>query len=383
MSTSRPGITVVHRRGCTYKLGGCNCRPGYRAEAYDHVTQRRRYKTHPTLKAALVWRQDTQVAIRRGEVRVTRPVTLAEVWQDWQLSAVSGTAMTKSGKRYKPSVVRGYRGAWFTKIEPALGRSKVAEIRPVHVKRLVQTLLADGYAPSTVRNTVTALRVLFKWAISEELASSNPCDDVALPSGGTTRDNIVPVETALKLVDALPTPREKALWATAFFAGLRRGELAGLEWADVDLEARSITVRRSYDPGGRTMVSPKSKAGSRTLGFPALLTPFLAALEHREELVFGRPEDHSKPFVEKGITKRADEAWAAAGLDRLTLHECRHTYASLMIAANVNMKTIQTWIGHSSITVTLDLHGHLLPGSVAEALGLIDAYLEREVGSRH
>lgn len=376
------GITLVHRSVCKIKqTERCTCRPGHRAEAYDAVARRRRYRTFPTRKAAVQWRQDMQVAIRNGEHRITRAVTLAEVRDDWAKAAEEGTALTKAGQPYKPSVLRGYRDAWVTKIEPELGRSKVAEIRPVHVKALVTKLMGQGLAPSTVRNTITALRVLFKWAVSEELASSNPCDTVALPSGGTTRDNIVPVETALEMVAALKTPRERALWATAFFAGLRRGELGGLEWADVDLDAHQITVRRSFDPGSRTMVLPKSKAGSRVLGFPALLAPFLCAVEGRDGLVFGREDGSGKPFVEKGITATADAAWAEAGLPRLTLHECRHTYASLMIAAGVNIKTIQTWMGHSSITVTLDLYGHLLPGSAAEALGLLNAYIDREVSS--
>jgi integrase len=73
---------------------------------------------------------------------------------------------------------------------------------------------------------------------------------------------------------------------------------------------------------------------------------------------------------------RADEAWQAAGLERLTLHDARRTFASLMIAARVNAKALSTYMGHSSIAITYDRYGHLLPGSAAAAAGRLDAYLQ-------
>ncbi|TMK97772.1 MAG: hypothetical protein E6G34_08735 [Actinobacteria bacterium] len=72
---------------------------------------------------------------------------------------------------------------------------------------------------------------------------------------------------------------------------------------------------------------------------------------------------------------RARRAWKDAGLEPVTLHECRHTFASLMIAAGVNAKALSTYMGHATISVTLDRYGHLMPGNEAEAAGLLDAYL--------
>lgn len=75
------------------------------------------------------------------------------------------------------------------------------------------------------------------------------------------------------------------------------------------------------------------------------------------------------------MTERADEAWKSAGLNRITLRECRHTFASLMIAAGVNAKALSTFMGHANISITLDRYGYLMPGSEAEATELLDAYL--------
>jgi integrase len=83
----------------------------------------------------------------------------------------------------------------------------------------------------------------------------------------------------------------------------------------------------------------------------------------------------TRPFDGQKLQTRADKAWRDAGLERITPHECRHTFAALMIAAGVNAKALQTFMGHSNITTTLDTYGHLMPGSEDEAAGLPDAYL--------
>lgn len=94
-----------------------------------------------------------------------------------------------------------------------------------------------------------------------------------------------------------------------------------------------------------------------------------------EGLFFGRTAGN--PFDDSALAARAATAWKNAELEGITLHEARHTYASLMIAAGVNAKSLQTYMGHSSVTVTYDRYGHLMPGNEDEAAALLDAYLER------
>jgi integrase len=193
-----------------------------------------------------------------------------------------------------------------------------------------------------------------------------------------TRDRVAPPAEADALVGAAPE-RERALWATAFYAGLRLGELRGLRWRDVDLAAGVISVDRSWDPhAGAT--APKSRAGRRTVPIPERLRAMLA--EHRSNcawrdgLVFGR--HHNVPFNINGVYTRARRAWVEAELDSITLHEARHTYASLMIAAGVNAKELSTYMGHASITITLDRYGHLFPSAHAASARKLDTYLSRE-----
>ena len=144
----------------------------------------------------------------------------------------------------------------------------------------------------------------------------------------------------------------------------------------------------------------KSHAGRRKVPISAVLRDFLIdhlARTEREgdELIFGRsPHD---PFTANRVQERADDAWEAANarerelaerqnrepvlLERVTPHACRHTFASMMIAAGVNAKALSTFMGHANISITLDRYGHLMPGSEAEAAGLLDAPTWRRSGS--
>jgi len=137
-----------------------------------------------------------------------------------------------------------------------------------------------------------------------------------------------------------------------------------------------IHVEDSWDTQeGR--IDPKSRKGRRRVPVPPGLRDVLT--EHRmatwpDGYVFGRGPENV--FASTTLTDRADKAWEDAGLDRITLHEARHTYASLMIAAGVNAKALCEFMGHSSIQVTLDLYGHLFPGAESEAASLLAAFLE-------
>jgi integrase len=371
----------------------------YRAEAYDRTTRKRIYKTFPTITAAKAWRRDMQVAIARGEARAVEPTTVREAWELWHAAARSGVVRARGGQEYKPGVLRSYELVFDGRLLKRFGQRKVADLRRPDVQRWVDELVAEGLAAQTVRNQVNALRVLMKWCVREERRNDNPCDGVELPAGGTARDRIAPPVEAIELLRCLDRADDRAIMATAFFAGLRRGELMALRGCCVDLAARTITVdaeRGSYDPRTKTFGPPKSKKGARTLGIPELLVPYLAQLDATgEELMFRRHD--GRPFNETSLRDRALPAWGweeqevggkttwvpshDAALEPIGLHEARHTYASLMIAAGVNIKTISEWMGHSSVNITLDRYGHLLPGSAKVALGLLNNYLDKELSA--
>jgi integrase len=138
-----------------------------------------------------------------------------------------------------------------------------------------------------------------------------------------------------------------------------------------------MRVERSMDQKG-ALIKPKSAAGTRTVPIPGALRDLLVShkmLTWGDGLVFG--SSAFTPFTPTAVHRRARLRWQRAGQEQIGLHECRHTYASLMIAAGVNAKALSEYMGHSSITITLDRYGHLMPGNESEAAALLDAYLLR------
>jgi integrase len=125
------------------------------------------------------------------------------------------------------------------------------------VQWVVERLTAVGLSPSAVRNQLLPLRVLFRRY--RRLVAVNPTADLDLPAVRPRKPTIVSPERAQRLLDALPES-ERALWATALYAGLRRGELRALRWEDVDLASRKIHVHRAWDDW-EGEIDPKSRAG--------------------------------------------------------------------------------------------------------------------------
>jgi integrase len=372
------GISVRHRRSCPSREGvPCRCSPSYQAQVWSPRDRKRLSRSFPTLAAAKAWRHDASVALRSGTLRVGGSAKLRQAADEWLEAAKAGLARTRSGDPYKPSALRGYEQALRDRVLPTLGDTQLAEVRRSDVQRLVNRLIAAELSPSTIRNALMPLRAIYRYALALDEVAVNPTAGVQLPAVRGMSARIASPAEAARLIAALPA-RDRALWATAMYAGLRSGELQALPDELVDLDANVIRVRWSWDPkAGR--VTPKSRAGRRTVPVARVLRKHLAerrlARGRRGGLFFGRQD--GRPFSNQAVTERAHRVWEAAKVTPIGLHDCRHTFASLMIAAGVNAKALSTFMGHASVTMTLDRYGHLFPGSEEEAAGLLDAYPEQ------
>jgi integrase len=384
MARPTPGIEARHARTCATahdRDARCNCTPAYQAHVWSVREKKRIRKTFPTLAAAKAWRSDTVVALRRGTMRAPTSTTLRDVWDAWLEGARDGGIRNRSGDRFKPSALRGYETSMRLRVLPELGGARLSEITRLGVQDLVDRMLADGRDASTIRNTLMPLRAVFRRAVARGDLALNPVAGVELPAVRGKRDRIASPSEAVALIAAVPEA-ERAVWATAFYAGLRLGELWALRDEDVDLELGVIRVERAWDRRDG-VIEPKSRAGHRAVPIVATLRSHLVAHKLRRSgkgaLFFG---DGSQPFNRDGLVARARKAWKAAGLRPIGLHECRHTFASTLIAAGVNAKALSTYLGHSSIQITLDRYGHLMPGNEGEAVALVDAYLDRATIAR-
>jgi integrase len=346
-------------------------------------------RTFPTVAEAVSWRKDALLNVRRGrDIDLGGRKTLAAVCAEWLKDARAGTVRARGGDAYKPSAIRSYERTLRLRVHGPdapmawLGAEPIEDIRRADLQELVDRLTTAGCAPKTIEATVIPLKAIFRREMERDRLKVNPTVGLRLPRGEKPRDRIADPVEAEALLAALPD-RDRANWATAFYAGLRRGELRALRVRNFDLDADVIHVERGWDDV-EGEIATKGR-NHRRVPIPSVLREELLAHLMRtgrradpDALVFG--ETATQPFAPEALTRRADAAWAAAELNRIELHECRHTFASYAVAAGVNPKALSTYMGHASITITLDRYGHLFPGNEAEAASLLDAYLRRATG---
>jgi integrase len=375
-------IKKRHSGNCSAKRGKrCSCNGGYRAEVYSPRDKKKIRKTFTHRADAQSWAAEVKRGVDLGTRRAPTKRALDEAAAAWLAGAEEGTIRNRSGNRYKPATLRGYRQALEDHVLPLLGGRKMNAVTTADLQALVDRWSAEVQSPSTIRNSIKPLQAIYRRARAREGLAVNPTRDLELPAPNPKEVEIVAPEVAAQLLNVLPV-EDRASWATALYAGLRYGELRALRWSAVDLAGGAIRVTESWDPK-EGVIAPKTKNSQRTTPLPGLLRDYL--MEHRiaageppvDALAFG--DKSGKPFQAATVYRRADRAWKAEALGRLRLHQARHTYASFMIAAGVNAKALSSFMGHSSIKVTFDLYGHLMPGTEAEAATLLDAYLASQL----
>jgi integrase len=371
------GIRARHSRACSSRRGGkCSCRPRYQAVVYIAREKRRVVKTFPSLAEAKAWSQDAYGAVRRGKLTGPTRLTLKAFAEGWFRKAHAGEITSRSGRPYKDSTLRGYEQSFEDHVEPILGYKRITDISRKDVKEIVAEMRGDGLEASTIHNAINSLRAVYREIVEDEIVAVNPTEDAKLPPiPKRRRERTAGIAEADALLEALPEDL-RALYATAFYGGLRRGELRGLRWEDIDLAAGEIHVRRGWDDKVGE-IEPKSEKGTRTVPIPDFLARILS--EHSlstgrtQGLVFGRTQE--LPFTPSHVRRSAEKAWGAHNaklieqarpesehLQPIGLHEARHTYVTYMHHAGVPLERIGDYVGHASSYMT-DAYRHLLPDS--------------------
>jgi integrase len=342
---------------------------------WDAKTHRRLRKTFPTRSAAKQWRHDAIAALRRGELSGERGPLLSVAVDQWLDDLRSGHIPNRSGDPYKPAAIRDYERNLRLRALPALGHLRFCEVTTRDVQRLMDDLVRKDLVPATIDAALTPLRALYRRAVARGDATVNPTIGIEKPAVRYSERRVVPPAQAEAMIEALEFG-ERALWAAALYAGLRRGELIGLRPDEIDLGTGVIRVERGWDML-EGEIPPKSRQGRRKVPIAAVLRDHLD--QHLLTIEDDGPLFGTPNWIAR-TNDRARERWQERGLPVLTLHEARHTYASFGIAAGLNAKTLSVYMGHTNIGITLNLYGHLFPGSETEAAGLLDVYFARRVG---
>lgn len=250
-------------------------------------------------------------------------------------------------------------------IGSTLGMRAIDRIERRDIEAFAKALADRGMAANSRVNTLNLLSSMFELAVLREWAIRNPVRGVPRPRGGSADPDIryLTMEEIEALLRAVPDDElgsiERALYLAAARTGMRRGELLGLRWSDVDWEARRIRVRRTYVRG--EFGAPKSRRSSRSVPLTDRLAAELQRLsestahDRDNDLVFAHPASRKAgtPLDGSKVLKQFKRALEHAGVREVRFHDLRHTFGTRMAGAGVPMRTLQDWMGHRDFATTL------------------------------
>ena len=362
--------------------------------------RRQKWHTFPTERAAVKARRELLVKADHGEhVDVTKD-TVAAVLDRWLAQYADPSVRAETAEGYR-AVIKNW-------IAPYIGHVRIAQLSDSHIKVMFNTLREDyqrhdrrqgplsGYSQ---RNAFRVLKKALAWAVRERLIGSNPADRCDAPRVERADMRTLNEAETVRLLQAATDSPIGALIHLAVFTGMRRSELLGLQWRDVDLDLASVQVRRglhSLAGGVIKIEEPKSRYSKRKVDLSPIAV--LALRRHREQLeahaasldtvitdetpVFCRPD--LAPMLPDSVSHQFARVTRKGNLGRLGLHTLRHTHASHLLKQGIHAKVVQERLGHSSIQVTLDLYSHVAPGMQEAATlrfeaGLLAAGLQTPV----
>jgi integrase len=339
---------------------------------------------YPTQKAAQEALNDVLAAVQRGAFATPDRLTFGQYLETW--------LATLPGKGRKPTTVESYsRHMRVHVVSHPVARVRLQNLSPLHLDQLYAELLDHGRADGTgglsmrtVRFVHSVISKALNDAVRKRLVVVNVATAASAPSTKASRPPEAQVWTLDQLhrfLDHVADDPYRAMWRLAAMTGMRRGELCGIRWKDIDFEEGRLSVRQSIVPvhGRPTLSDVKTERSERTVDLDAVTLAELRAHRARQavdrlasgpsyndgDLVFAKPDGTC--LHPKRVSEWFGRRSAAAGLPRIRLHDIRHTHASHLLAKGVPAKVVSERLGHTTEAFTISRYQHVLPGMQSHA----------------
>jgi integrase len=325
---------------------------------------------------------------REGNTRevVARKLALALAKKPGDAIAPSRDSVASFLKRWiesldvRPKTIEGYRYTVETHIVPAVGSLKLQALEPHHVRAMMKLIESKKYALRTVAYARSVLRIALRQAKRDGIVTRNVADREYVDPPSVPKAEIEPLDikdARLLLATLAGKPRE-ALISVILALGLRIGEALGLQWKDVDFEAKTLRVMRGLQQQGKELkfVPLKTERSRRLLLIPTHRRTQrerqirIGELWQDHDLVF--PSNLGKPLSSRNVLRTFHHALDAAGLTKRGLHALRHSAATILVTQGVPLEVVADMLGHSSIRVTADVYSHFVLSRQEQAAAVMD-----------
>ena len=287
---------------------------------------------------------------------------------------------TSVRQRCRPRTAESYADTVTRYLVPAIGRVPLAKLEPEHVRRMLADLAARGtLSATTLRYIRSVLRTALGQALREGKVLRNVAALVDPPAKSQREIRPLSREQVRVFLDGIAGDRLEALYLVALGTGLRQGEALALRWQDVDLERGELTVRHTLQRFTRELAPTKTERSRRTIRLPRRVVEALAAHRERQRvvplsgLIF--TSSAGAPLQSVNATRDLQLHLRRLGLPHQRFHDLRHAFATLALEAGEVLGVVSRILGHSTLSTTMDIYGHLTPAMLDRAAERMDAVL--------
>lgn len=348
----------------------------------DPITgkRERRYKTiHGTKKQAEAALRQMITNLEQGNITTASAIKV----KDWMKTWVT---------TYLPNIEESTRVGYKEKIKnyvtPELGHIQLKALKNSNVQDWLNTLSKRGLSPKTIRNAYNNLNAALEKAVVLRMIPYNPCKGVELPKLKKYHASVYDTADIHKTLAVAEGTDMYIPILLALIVGLRRGELLALRWDNVDFVTGVIHVRENMvkGEGGKPVIkAPKSEAGIRDIHIGANTLTALAAAKAAYDQKKASPgfhdggfvvcQENGNPYKPDSMTQKWNRFMEAKGLPHVRLHDLRHSCATAMIGAGVDPKTVQQVLGHSDVSITMNIYAHCTSAMSKKAAETMDKVL--------
>ncbi len=356
----------------------------------DPVTGKRQqkwYTVQGNRKTAERFLADLISDLERGTYIEPSDMNIAEYLEYWLQTYAKSSVSERTFIGYEANVRRH--------IIPYIGRRPLSDLKPVHVQELYSRLLASGLSPKTVHYIHTILHQALKHAVKWELIVRNVTEATEPPKVPRYKIQVLDAQQAARLLHDLRDARLYMPVLLALTTGMRRGEILGLTWPDIDFPHSTIHISRTtlgVKGGAPVWGPPKTDDGRRTVALPAMTVEALQ--EHqRGQAILRHVHGADYQSHDLVICLENGRAWDLSnfsnefrrtmddlGFKGVRFHDLRHTHATLLLTAGTHPKIVSERLGHATVHMTLDTYSHVLPQMQKEAAGRIDDLFQNKGG---
>lgn len=354
-------------RGKELGVGISQRKDGLYTARFTDKFGKRRQQYFKKLQECRNWLADAQFENEHGNVNASSNMTV-DAWFDYWITEIKG-------KTVRWSTLGSYKDRYNKNIKEVIGKMIINEVKPMHCQNVLNIMDNNGYAGASMERTKVTMSAMFSDACENGLISINPVTkSVKCPKKKNKNTRVLTLDEQRKFLEVAKESINYNHFLFILQTGARSSELRGLKWSDIDFQNRTIHIRRNitHDSNNNRFIAGelKTSSGQRDIPMTQIVYDLLINMKHmrserKRKVISFEFSDHiflnrnGNLISNSNYDRYLEKLCVKAGIEKISMHTLRHTFATRCIESGMKPKTLQKILGHANISMTMDLYVHV------------------------